>query len=110
MSQRRIVYRRSDAKPDLTLPWEEETAQGSYSSLDMSTGYTFALTLVGLDGTTALTKSTNITGADGSVTIVWDVGDLDIAAGTYELRLTVTDALSKPRHHEPDEPLLIQIT
>lgn len=111
MSTNRFTYRAGAELPGLTLPWQEETAQNTWTNLDLSSGYTFTLTLVDADGTTALTKTTNITGADGSVTVTWAVDELDITAGEYELRLRAREvASSKDRDYAPADPIQIVIT
>lgn len=106
----RFTYRAGAELPGLTLPWQEELTQDVWTDLDLTTGYTFSLTLVNAAGTTALTKTTGITGADGSVVVAWAAGELDIAPGRYELRLRATEtATSKDRDYAPGEPPLIQI-
>jgi hypothetical protein len=105
-----FVYRRGAELPGLTLPWQEQTGAGTWANLDLSSGYTFTLTLVGPTGTVALTKTTGITGADGSVVVAWAVNDLDLAAGDYTLRLRAREvATSKDRDYSPQRPLRISI-
>lgn len=105
-----FVYRRGAELPGLTLPWQEETAANTYTDLDLSSGYTFTLTLEDSDGTTTLTKTTGITGSDGSVAVAWAVDDLDIALGTYALRLRANEtATSKDRDYSPEDPIRLII-
>lgn len=106
-----FTYRRGDEDPDLTLPWQEETSQDVWEDLNLSSGYTFTLTLTPLGSTTAtVTKTSGITGGDGSVAVVWAVDELDIALNTYALNLTAREtATSKDRSYRPDDPILISI-
>ena len=61
------------------------------TTTDLSSGWTFALTLRQGSATPVLTKSTNITGAAGSkVTVAWSDNDLNVPAGTYSARLVAT--------------------
>ena len=80
-----LQYHRSDE-----LPAWVATISVNGSTYDYSTGWTFTVTLS--DGsTTALTKTTNITGAaSGVVTVAWAENDLDIAPGRYKVLLTAT--------------------
>lgn len=106
---KRFAYRVGAELPGLTLPWQEEVAQDTFADLDLS-AYTFELTLVHAAGTVALTKSTGITGAVGAVSIVWVVGELDIAPGRYNLRLRATEtATGKDRDYWPNDPPVVQI-
>lgn len=107
-----FTYTAGDELPGLTLPWQTETAQGVWTDLDLSSGYTFTLTLISdADGTTALTKTTNLTGANGSVVIAWATGDLALTAGnTYTMRLVAREvATSKDRSYSPDRPIKVRI-
>jgi hypothetical protein len=78
-----LRYVKTAERPEavLTLP----------DGVDVTAGYTFTLK-IGTPGQAALlTKTTNITGGDGQVTIVWTAGELGaVAAGTYGLQLTAT--------------------
>lgn len=108
MSQ--FVYQAGAELPSLTLPWQEETAQGVFTDLDLSSGYTFTLTLTPPSGTIALTKTTNITGQDGSVLVSWAAGELDLPTVVYKLRLRAREtATSKDRDYSPRSPVLLQI-
>lgn len=104
-----FTYRRGAERPNITLPWQEETSQGVWADLDLSSGYTFVATLTRIDdGTTALTKTSSITGADGSVTIVWAADELDIPPGSHRLNVRATNS-SLDRDHSPDAPTEIII-
>lgn len=106
----KFTYRAGAELPGITLPWQEELTQDTFTNLDLSSGYTFTLTLVAPNGTTALTKSTGITGADGSVVIAWATGELAIATGTYEMRLRANEtATGKDRDYAPGQPPIVQI-
>ena len=105
-----FTYRAGAELPGLTLPWQEETAQGVWTDLDLSSGYTFTLTLLDRSGATALTKTTNITGANGSVAVAWAADDLALTAGTYTLHLRAREtATSKDRDYSTDNPLKLVI-
>lgn len=55
---------------------------------DLSTGWTFTVTLAQW-GQTTITKTTGITGAAAGVfTVAWATGDLDIAPGNWKAQLT----------------------
>lgn len=106
-------YNAGDERPALTLPWQEETSQGVWTDLDLSSGYTFSLTLTllvrsGTSSTAALTKTTNITGNDGSVTVTWAAGELALTPGEYELQLTATTG-GVDRSYSPGNPIKIHI-
>lgn len=97
--------------PGLTLPWQEETAPRVWTDLDLSTGYTFTLLLVRPSGTIALTKTTGIFGAVGSVIVGWATDELDIPAGSYVLKLRARETgTGKDRDYRPGSPIRITIT
>lgn len=103
------TYRRADELPALVLPWQEETAAGVFEDLDLTSGYTFTVTLINSAGT-ALTPAPTVVGSDGAVTITWATNDLDIAATTYRLRLVARHtATSKDRTWSPGKPFSITI-
>lgn len=107
----KISYRRGAELPTLTLPWEEEIAQNEWDDLDLSSGYTFTLTLTDSLGAVQLTKVTGITGGDGFVVVAWAVDDLEIPVGPYSLRLRAREtSTGKDRDYEPGRPIRIQIT
>lgn len=107
----RFVYKAGAELPGLTLPWQEELTRNTYTDLDLSSGYTFSLTLTGLGASTAaLTKTTGITGAVGSVSVAWAADELDLAAGVYKLELRAREtATSKDRDYSPSNPPVVQI-
>lgn len=73
-------------------PWIV-TREVSGSNPDYSSGYTFAVTATSVGSSTySFSKTTGITGAtDGVITVTWTSSDLgSLAAGTYELILTIT--------------------
>jgi hypothetical protein len=78
-----LVYHRTAERPEavLTLP----------DGVDVSSGYSFSLK-IGNKGQAALvTKTTNITGGAGEVTVAWTAGELaNLPAGVYTLQLTAT--------------------
>lgn len=76
-------YFRGDELPYYTRP---VTIDGV--APDLTTGWTFTLTLT-LHGATVLTKTTGITGdADGGLTVAWATGDLDTPPGIHGLQVT----------------------
>lgn len=104
----KFTYRRGAELPALTLPWQEQATATTWTDLDLSSGYTFSLTLT-QDSTTALTKTTGITGQNGSVLVAWEADDLDIAPGTYTLHLRATTG-GLDRDYSPARPLLLVVT
>lgn len=104
------TYNRGDELPTLTLPWQTETAANTWSDLDLSSGYTFSLTLTNSAGTVVVTKTSGIAGANGSVVITWATDDLDIAEGMYVFELVATEtATSKTRTYRRGERVLFKI-
>jgi hypothetical protein len=89
-----LTYVRTAERPEavLTLP----------DDVDVSAGYTFSLK-VGTPSETALvTKTTNITGAAGSVTVAWTAGELAaLDPGLYNLELTATVGGFDRHYHWP---------
>lgn len=104
-----FTYRRGAESPGLVLPWQYESAQGTWTDLDLSSGYTFTLTLVANDGTTTVTKTTGIAGTNGTVEVSWSTDELNIAPGNYTLNLRAT-AGGLDRDYSPARPIKIQIT
>lgn len=102
-----FTFRRGATRPNITLPWQEEIAQNVWADLNLSTGYTFVLELV-RNATVALTKTTGITGTDGSVTVAWAAGELALTVGTYQLNLRATSG-GLDRDYSPDSPVRIKI-
>ena len=110
MATNTFTYRAGAELPGLTLPWQTETTANTYEDLDLSSGYTFTLTLVDVTGADALTKTTNIAGADGSVVVTWATDDLALTAGQYTLKLRAREvATSKDRDYAPGSPITIVI-
>jgi hypothetical protein len=109
VATQRFTYQAGAELPGLTLPWQEELTQDTWTDLDLSSGYTFTVTLVHTDGT-SVSPSPTVTGADGSVAIAWATGDLAIATGTYELQLRANEtSSSKDRDYRPGDPVQIVI-
>jgi hypothetical protein len=105
-----FVYRRGAELPGLRLPWQEQTGTNAWSDLDLSTGYTFTLTLISDAGAATLTKTGGIVGGVGYVDVLWAVNELDIAAGDYTAQLRAREtATSKDRDYSPQRPLRISI-
>lgn len=103
-----FVYRRGAELPSITLPWKTETAPKVYTNLDLSDGYTFALTLDGPGD--AITPSAVVTGGDGFVTIAWAVDDLDITPGLYLVGLRANETITgKDRDYEPTEAVYVRV-
>lgn len=82
------TYIKGSDLPDLVVAWYD----GDGTTIDMSSGYTFAVK-VGIPGADAeLTKSTGITGTSSGLSIQWATsGELnDLDAGIYTLQVTAT--------------------
>lgn len=110
MSNTVFIYNRGDELPGLTLPWQTETAQNTYTDLDLSAGHTFSLTLTNSAGTAELTKTSGITGNNGSVVIDWAVDELDIAEALYDFELVATEtATGKTRTYRRGERVSLRI-
>ena len=62
-----FIYRAGQETPGIVCGWQYESAINTWTDLDLSTGYTFSLTLTNEStGVVALTKTTNITGLAAS--------------------------------------------
>ena len=74
------VYLSTDEAPAWRATWTDNGAP-----VDLSAA-TFTVKLVGSSGTTALTKTTGVTGTvAGVVTITWATGELNLTPGGYRL-------------------------
>lgn len=105
-----FTYRAGAELPNLTLPWQEETSAGTFADLDLSSGYTFALTLEPIAAGTAITPNATVTGSNGSVTIDWANDDLDIDPGVYIIRLRATEtSTAHDRDYKPNNEDRIRI-
>ncbi len=102
------VYRADAEVPSYTVLWRDS----SNVPIDFSTGYTFEVKLVNRSsGAVALTKTTGITGSDGSsgynIVVAWSVGELNVTPGIYEVHLTATTETAD-RHFRPGhEPQIV---
>ena len=79
-----LRYHRTAARPEAVLALPD--------GIDVTTGYTFSLK-IGRDGTPAIiTKTTNITGGVGQVTVAWTAGELAAldADTLYTVQLTAS--------------------
>ena len=109
MASNTFVYKRGAELPGLTLPWQEQLTASTWGDLDLTTGYTFTVSLKDSAGTVT-TPSTTPTGFNGGVTIAWATGALDITAGLYQLHVRAREtATSKDRDYSPADPPLIRI-
>ena len=83
-------YRTDQEDPAYVVTWLDRNGD----PIDFSSGYTFSLKLVSATaGTTALTKTTGITGAATApnVSVVWSAAELAaVAVGDYIPHLTAT--------------------
>jgi hypothetical protein len=63
------------------------------------------------DGATVLTKSTNIVGSatEPNIRISWDVDELDLTPGVYQMWLYARDGGDRDRVFRPNDPPLIRI-
>ena len=83
--------------------WVSTIRINDSTATDLSSGWTFVVTLRQGTATPVLTKSTNITGAAGSVvTVAWADGDLAVAPGTYRARLVATRTSDSAEFTVPD--------
>jgi len=99
------VYRADADAPSYCVEWKDRTG----ALINFASGYTFECKLVNAAGTATVTKSAGITGAATSpnITVAWAAGELNIAAGTYQVHLTAT-ASGVDRHFRPgSEPSII---
>lgn len=72
------------------------------TTIDYSTGYTFTVLLLN-GATTALTKTSGITGAAaGVVTTEWAVGEFDLAPATYRVLLIIRRSSDGKEHTVQD--------
>lgn len=90
-----LRYYRTAERPSLEIWWQDDDG----TLIDFSTGYTWSLKIGNVGSAALLTKTVGITGAVGAgveptgtpnVTVAWTTGELDLAAGNYELQLTAT--------------------
>lgn len=96
-----FVYARGAELPGLNLPWQEQTGTNTWTDLDLSTGYTFTIELVGSDGVDTEPSAT-VAGYDGGITIDWAVDDLDLDPGVYVLKPRAREtATGKDRDWSP---------
>ena len=106
-----FIYRSGAENPGIVCPWSYESAANTWTALDLSTGFTFSLTLTDSAGTVALTKTTNITGTSTGFTIAWATGELVLTVGLYTMNVRVTEtATSLDRDYRPGNPVRVQIT
>lgn len=100
-----LTYHRGDE-----LPQWVATVTVNGTAPDLSTGYTFVVTVKQGDGTAVLTKSTNISGATaGVVTVSWADAELDITAGTYRVMLTATRTLDSAEWTVEDQLRIVGV-
>lgn len=101
-----LVYLSNAEYPSAQLTWKDSAG----NLIDFSTGYTFTVKLA-QNGTTVVTKTAGITGAATApnVTIAWDLAELNITPGVYEMFVYARDAASKDRAFRPGNPPTIQI-
>lgn len=73
-------------------PYWEPTVEVGGVADDMTTGYTFEVSVATSDtATPTVTKTTGITGgAAGAIVVAWASGELAIAPGLYVMQLTAT--------------------
>lgn len=82
-----LSYASGDERPS----WQATVTVNGVAE-DMSSGYTFGVTLTNVGtGTVVLTKTTGITGATGGVvTVAWATNELAVAQGSYLAQLVAT--------------------
>ena len=106
--------------PGFDFPWEEETAQNTWTALDLSSGYTFAWNLLHggdtwhfVDGSgDREDKTTGVTGYDGGVRIAPADGDMAVSkVGTWVLHVKALEtATSLERVLSPRNRPTIEFT
>lgn len=101
-----LTVRADQEDPAYRVEWRD----GLNALIDFSTGYTFTLRIVAEDGTVALTKTANITGAATvpNVSVAWAVGELNITPGDYQLRLVATTG-GRDRAFKPGGPDILRV-
>lgn len=88
--------------------WKGQWSDGDGNPVDLSAA-TFEVKLVSRNGAIALTKTSGITGTvDGTVTVQWAVGELNIAPGKYRLYLVARTG-SLDRAFDPGNPPVIAV-
>jgi hypothetical protein len=101
-----LTYVADTENPGTDIIWKD----WSGTLIDFSTGFTFTVKLT-QDGATVLTKSTNIVGSatEPNIRISWDVDELDLAPGAYQMWLYARDGGDRDRVFRPNDPPLIRI-
>lgn len=105
------TYRQDQELPSFAVAWYDNAD----ALINFSSGYTFTVKLVDLaDGTVALTKTTNISGAATSpnVTVAWAAGELSTltARHQYAVHLVANNGAGTDRVFRPGNPPTIRIT
>lgn len=103
-----FTYRRGAERPNLTLPWQEQAGPDTWTDLDLSSGYTFQLTLTNRLGAVVVTKTSGIAGTDGAATVTWAADELDIEPDVYTLNLRATTG-GVDRDYSPGQPVRVRI-
>src|SRR5262245_12185005 len=81
-----LIYGRADERPH----WVANVTVNGVED-NMASGYTFEVKIAtSLTATPLTTKTTNITGGTGTVTVAWSGTDLDLTPGDYVAQLKVT--------------------
>lgn len=101
-----LTYVADSENPGTDIVWKDSTG----TLIDFSTGFTFTVKL-SQDGTTVVTKTTGITGSATipNIRIAWDVDELDITPGVYEMWVYARDGADRDRVFRPADPPLIRI-
>lgn len=84
-----LVLYADETDPDTRLAWYAEDGSGDLRDF---TGWTLSVEIVSADGSLVDTKTTGVSGGDGSeasnVNIAWTAAELgDLAGSTYQLRV-----------------------
>lgn len=101
-----LTYIANVENPETHLIWKDPTG----TLIDFSSGFTFTVKLT-QEGQTKLTKTSGIYGAATvpNIRISWDVDELEIAPGVYQLWVYARDAATRDRVFRPGDLPIIRI-
>lgn len=101
-----LTYVADTENPGTDIIWKDSTG----ALVDFSTGYTFTVKLT-QSGTALLTKTSGITGSATApnIRVAWDVDELNLAPGVYEMWVYARDDADRDRVFRPADPPIIRI-
>lgn len=82
MANATLTYHSSAERPEAVITLSD--------GVDVTSGYEFTLRVGHPGQAAALEKTSGITGGDGTVTVTWSAGELDLTPADYTLQLTAT--------------------